>query len=543
MERYQNNIQDQFGNAISGVTVTVRRVSDGAIAAIFSDNGVTPKSNPFTNDLDGELFFYAANSRYDIFFTGPITDQKDDVLLLDISSSGTSISVLTDIVTATPPTTELVTGVFTIRDADDTDLLAAWGFGGSNTLFLKNYMEAGVVQIRGEQAGGGDVTLFEGDPDGAFSAYWRQALDPSLKLSTIDDGIQVHSVGNADNQARKVNFCHVDGTNRGDIGHISGSSIFGFHNDINAGGFSATARDGGGGSRQVFFGGGGAPMDWYAPTDIKRWSMETGGQVRLYGDTGSDGEVRQIAFSLQFTDTDRALVGHEADDEFYIRNMIHGAGVTITAEDAGGSVRTILDADPDAATILNADTDLELHRNVGERVFWAIGGGNLNIYAKLNELAIVAVPDAAVTLYYDNIEGLRTRSNATGHTTMGQVKHADGNFYDVGLGKLPINTISAAEDIDNNNQQFYTRKSSGGAVTLELQNTSNIQTGVAWQIANVDTENVTIDATTNTCTLNFLDGSGGAPPTGNRTLAQAGVCTIIKIGVAEYDIFGNAGLS
>jgi len=71
MQRYTNNVQDGFGNALSGVTVTVREVSGGAIADIFSDNGVSAKANPFTNDPDGEFFFYAADDRYNIFFTGP----------------------------------------------------------------------------------------------------------------------------------------------------------------------------------------------------------------------------------------------------------------------------------------------------------------------------------------------------------------------------------------------------------------------------------------------------------------------------------------
>jgi hypothetical protein len=87
MERYHNNVQDQFGNAIGSVTVTVRLVSDGSLATIYSDNILTAKSNPFTSAGDGELFFYAANERYNIFFTGPITDQKDDVILFDTADT------------------------------------------------------------------------------------------------------------------------------------------------------------------------------------------------------------------------------------------------------------------------------------------------------------------------------------------------------------------------------------------------------------------------------------------------------------------------
>jgi len=83
MQKFQNNIQDQFGNEIILPTITVRNVIGGALSTIFSDNGVTPLGNPFTAQDISEFFFYAANNRYDIFVTGPVTDQSLDVLLFD----------------------------------------------------------------------------------------------------------------------------------------------------------------------------------------------------------------------------------------------------------------------------------------------------------------------------------------------------------------------------------------------------------------------------------------------------------------------------
>ena len=166
MERYQNNIQDQFGNAISGVTVTVRRVSDGGLQSLFSDNSGTSKGNPFTNDNDGEFFFYAANNRYDIFLTGSVTDQKDDVILLDVITSGSSTRINTDIATATPPTTEAVTGSYQIYDLDNDDELLRLGFDGDNTLRLKNFMRGGDLKLLATDAGGNVRRLYEADPDG-----------------------------------------------------------------------------------------------------------------------------------------------------------------------------------------------------------------------------------------------------------------------------------------------------------------------------------------------------------------------------------------
>lgn len=40
------------------------------LAQIYSDNALTPKANPFTASSDGLWFFYAANGRYDVKFSG-----------------------------------------------------------------------------------------------------------------------------------------------------------------------------------------------------------------------------------------------------------------------------------------------------------------------------------------------------------------------------------------------------------------------------------------------------------------------------------------
>lgn len=92
MQKFQNNIQDQFGNEITLPTITVRNVVGGALSAIFSDNVSTPLANPFIAQDLSEFFFYAANSRYDIFITGPVIDAALDVLLFDPADSGVDAS-------------------------------------------------------------------------------------------------------------------------------------------------------------------------------------------------------------------------------------------------------------------------------------------------------------------------------------------------------------------------------------------------------------------------------------------------------------------
>lgn len=72
MGNYSEVLRDQYGRAIGGATVSVYNSSTATLATIYSDNGVTPKSNPFLTDaLDGRFNFYAANGVYDIVYVYP----------------------------------------------------------------------------------------------------------------------------------------------------------------------------------------------------------------------------------------------------------------------------------------------------------------------------------------------------------------------------------------------------------------------------------------------------------------------------------------
>lgn len=80
-------------------TITVYDTGTLNLASIFSDDGITPKANPFTCDSTGYFFFFAANGEYDLTFSGtgisaPFT--LSQVLLNDPGSGGiTSINGLT----------------------------------------------------------------------------------------------------------------------------------------------------------------------------------------------------------------------------------------------------------------------------------------------------------------------------------------------------------------------------------------------------------------------------------------------------------------
>ncbi len=81
-------------------TVAVYNAGTGTLSTIYSDNGITPKSNPLTSDSTGYFFFYAANGNYDITFSGggiaaPFT--LSNYQLYDATGAGgiTSINALT----------------------------------------------------------------------------------------------------------------------------------------------------------------------------------------------------------------------------------------------------------------------------------------------------------------------------------------------------------------------------------------------------------------------------------------------------------------
>jgi hypothetical protein len=73
-------------------TVTVRDVSGGALSTVYSDDGVTSQTNPWTTDSEGAFHFYAANGRYKIIIDEGLGTEKviGDTNLFDESDSNIS---------------------------------------------------------------------------------------------------------------------------------------------------------------------------------------------------------------------------------------------------------------------------------------------------------------------------------------------------------------------------------------------------------------------------------------------------------------------
>lgn len=130
MQQRQNEITGRSGGGplkpIAGVSVTVylRNAdgSNGALAALYSDNGVTGKSNPLTTDQLGSYSYYAADGRYNEVISGAGIDTRtiSDVLLEDpadnpvfdaanVAITGGTINGV-DVADIQPPSAVAITG-------------------------------------------------------------------------------------------------------------------------------------------------------------------------------------------------------------------------------------------------------------------------------------------------------------------------------------------------------------------------------------------------------------------------------------------------
>jgi hypothetical protein len=92
MFKYEDVVQNATGDAVNAATVKILLTGTSTLATIYSDNGVTPKTNPFTTDSLGRFNFYVADGRYDIEVsgTGITTYLKTDIEVHDVTSRSTA---------------------------------------------------------------------------------------------------------------------------------------------------------------------------------------------------------------------------------------------------------------------------------------------------------------------------------------------------------------------------------------------------------------------------------------------------------------------
>ncbi len=90
MEKFRETVIDSAGNLVAAATITVYATGTTNTSTIYSDDGVTSESNPFTSGSDGVAKFYAADGRYDIKIvkTGFDTVTIVDHQLFDLGITG-----------------------------------------------------------------------------------------------------------------------------------------------------------------------------------------------------------------------------------------------------------------------------------------------------------------------------------------------------------------------------------------------------------------------------------------------------------------------
>jgi hypothetical protein len=70
MQHYSSQVFTDLGKPAGGATITVKLPGTNTNATIYSDDGVTLKSNPFVANSLGQFDFYTASGKYDINVSG-----------------------------------------------------------------------------------------------------------------------------------------------------------------------------------------------------------------------------------------------------------------------------------------------------------------------------------------------------------------------------------------------------------------------------------------------------------------------------------------
>ncbi len=82
MQKYTNTVFRPGGIPVAGASVAVKTPA-GALAAIYSDDGVKPKPNPTTTDALGEFSFFAEDGDYLVSISGAGTVPKTLTVTLE----------------------------------------------------------------------------------------------------------------------------------------------------------------------------------------------------------------------------------------------------------------------------------------------------------------------------------------------------------------------------------------------------------------------------------------------------------------------------
>lgn len=168
-----------------------------------------------------------------------------------------------------------------------------------------------------------------------------------LRLVTAASGaVEVRSDGNTDAENRWVEFTHQDGTNRGYVGHTASSILF-LQNNISSGLVEIDGQNAGAANRALFQGDPDGAVSLYHPAaNLLRVVTLANGALGVRSDGNTDAEERRVLFEHQ-DGTQRGYAGYVSTDLLELRNLINGGSMLLSANNAGGTQRSLLDGDPD----------------------------------------------------------------------------------------------------------------------------------------------------------------------------------------------------
>ena len=195
MQKYSDVVIGLSGSPLSGVTVTVKLAGTSTLATLYSDNGVTPKANPFVNEADGSFKFYAPRGRYDLTFqkAGYVFDPTDtsDVRLSDGISKTLPTNFISGAgVEGVDDTAQVVQSIVvpanTLREVGDRLRVHTFWRGDGGASVTGSLTLNGVLVA--ETTGSGQSTPH-------ISEAWLSYVDPThANLISYEDGVAVEAL-------------------------------------------------------------------------------------------------------------------------------------------------------------------------------------------------------------------------------------------------------------------------------------------------------------------------------------------------------------
>ena len=123
MKKYIDVVFDRNGSPIVNVQVRVKIAGTSTDAVIYSDNGITTKSNPVLTDANGGFSFYVEDGRYDLYFSGSnLSSRTETDVVIEDSLDRQETKVLTDFIKSSDRTANYLAP----GSVDLTDEITSW---------------------------------------------------------------------------------------------------------------------------------------------------------------------------------------------------------------------------------------------------------------------------------------------------------------------------------------------------------------------------------------------------------------------------------